>query len=206
NEPLLVRITEREILMIEPAGVTPEEGSEGVQVDVSRLHGPALPFTRDADGIIFFEDGRRMKIARRPPIIGTTTLAEILAHSPIYKKGIEIYVPADSEIAQLAGYQHPVEVEVFFGTWCPHCRETVPKFIKIVTAAANPNIQVVYTGVPAPPFTEFAPAKEKKIKGVPTFIISGMGREIGRFSEIPAGSSVEHELLKILADYHPQRF
>ncbi len=205
THPLVIRVTEREIVTLAPGAVVPGPGEEEVQVDESQVAGSPMPFTRDASGVVFFLDGKRVRVGRRPPLIGSTSLEEILSHSPHYRAGMEAYTPSPDDVARLRSIPFPVEVQVFFGTWCPHCRETVPRFFKCLAEAANARIQMSCTGVPTPPFGDFPPAKEKHVNGVPTFIVSVEGKEIGRIQTIPAGSSVEHELVKILSDFQPNR-
>ncbi len=204
KQPLVIETGEHQILVVDPESVLPGTGSDEVRIKDEQIHGPALPYTTDPAGIIFFLDGRRIKVGRRPPLVGSTTLDAILAQLPAYRKGMDEYEPAPADLANLRACDFPVTVEVFFGSWCPHCRETVPRMMKCIAAASNANIQLVYTGVPRPPFKDYGPAKEKNITGVPTFIVYDGGREIGRISTIPSGSSVEHELAKVL-EANPQR-
>lgn len=170
---------------------------EGMELPDEAVGGPPAPYTMDGETVIFYWNGKRMKISRKPPLIGEITLEDLLARLPIYRKGMDAYEPPVSDVAYLKTYALPVTVHVFFGSWCPHCRQTVPRFLKGVEVAANGNIQVLFTGVPSP-FTNYEPAKEKQVKGVPTFIVYAGDREIGRFSVIPQDSSPEHELVKIL--------
>ena len=99
----------------------------------------------------------------------------------------------------------PVIIEVVFGSWCPACKQTVPRFMKSMSAAGNPNLGVSYTGVPTPPFSEYPAVKEKDIRGVPTFIVYAGQAEIGRISSIPGNSSVEHELVAILTAHRQSK-
>jgi len=93
-----------------------------------------------------------------------------------------------------------VRIEVFFGSWCPHCREIVPQFLKSIQSIGNHGFEVTLTGVPHPPFDTYAPAREKGIRGVPTFIVYRGDEELGRFSSFSGESSVEHEIVLILTD------
>jgi thiol-disulfide isomerase/thioredoxin len=138
-----------------------------------------------------------VKLSRKPPLVGEIGKDDLLARLPIYRKGMETYEPAVSDVSYLKDYALPVKVQIFFGSWCPHCRQTVPRFMKSLEVAGNGNIALSLMGVPTP-FKDYAPAQEKQIKGVPTFIVYAGEKEIGRFSAIPEGSSAEHELVKIL--------
>jgi thiol-disulfide isomerase/thioredoxin len=169
----------------------------GIEVAEGAVEGAPAPYTMDGETVIFYWEGKRAKIIRKPPMVGEVTLDELLARLPIYRKGMDAYDPPTSDVSYLKGYELPVKVHVFFGSWCPHCRQTVPRFLKSLEAAGNDHISLAFTGVP-PQFREYPPARDKQVKGVPTFIVYDGDREIGRFSAIPEGSSTEHELVKIL--------
>ncbi|HKY31889.1 MAG TPA: thioredoxin family protein [Candidatus Polarisedimenticolia bacterium] len=203
-DALIVLVDAREVRRVALETVALPEGGETAELSEASIQGPPSPYTMDGDAVIFFENGQRVRIARRAPLIGDIALPDLLARLPLYRKGMEAYAPSDSDLAYLKGYGLEVRVHVFFGSWCPHCRQTVPQFLKSLDAAANGRIQTLLTAVPKP-FSDFGPAKESGVKGVPTFIIYSGDREIGRFSAIPEGSSVEHELVKILYAHEQAR-
>ena len=198
--PLVLQLAGHEVLSVDPGAV--EEGAipEQVMLADEGIHGPPSPYTLDGDTVVLFQEGRKVRLGRKPPILGATTPEALLAQLPAYRKGMAGYAPAEQDTIYLKTYKHAVSIEVFFGSWCPHCRETVPRFLKSLDVASNGNLKVSMVGVPTP-FTEYPPAKEKSIRGVPTFIISAEGKEIGRIINIPEDSSIEHELVKILFAY-----
>lgn len=195
---LVLDLTGREVKMAETAALQPGPEADQVRLDDGAVHGPPLPYLLQDQAVVFYEGSRRIRITRKPPIVGPTSVPDLLVHSPVYRKGMEAYEPAAGDIYYLKTYEEPIWIDVYFGSWCPHCREMVPRFLKSVEAASNPRIRMTLTGVPTPPFIDYPPAKEKQVRGVPTFIVYAGDREIGRISAIPAGGSVEHELVKIL--------
>lgn len=198
QNPTVIQVGEREVLKAEPAAVTPGPVPTQVALADAEIRGPADPFTRDGDSVIFYSEGHRVRILPRPPIVGPATTEDLLNQLPAYRKGMEEYAPSGSDLFYLKGFSHDVKLEIFFGSWCPHCRVMVPMMMKSLAEAANPRIQVSFHGVPPPPFSTYAPAREKKIEGVPTFIVYAGDKEIGRFSTVPGDSRLEHELVKIL--------
>ena len=198
KQPVVVRIKEREVLVVDPGSISAGPEPDQIEVDDAGIHGPAVPFTQNGDGIIFFQSGEKIEVLRKPPILGATTVEAILDHSPSYLKGMEKYAPSREAVEYLRTFGRSVKVEVFFGSWCPHCRVTVPRFLKIMSLMSNPGFEDAYTGLPRPPFSRYPAAKDRGIKGVPVFIVSVEGQEVDRFGTIPAGSSVENELVKIL--------
>ena len=198
QQPLVIQIDGREVYKTQAAEIVPGPVPTQVLLADSAIHGPADPFTRDGDAVVFFQQGRRVRIAPRPPIVGPVTTEELVRQLPIYRKGMDEYVAAPSDTIYLKTYKKVVEVRVFFGTWCPHCRVLVPMLLKAMEEAANPNIQVALVGMPMPPFGDYPAAKENKVEGVPTFVVFSDGKEVGRFSTFAGDSRVEHEVVKIL--------
>ncbi|MES1211111.1 MAG: thioredoxin family protein, partial [Acidobacteriota bacterium] len=75
----------------------------------------------------------------------------------------------------------PVNVRVYFGSWCPFCREHVPLLLKVedqLTASGISKIHFEYYGMPHD-FND-PELKRLEIKTVPTAILTVDGREIGR--------------------------
>jgi len=160
--------------------------------------GQPIPWMQDGPtAVIFYAGSNRYRIMRMPPIVGETTVDEIFKHNPLYKRGREEYVPNASSIAALKAVHEKATIEVWFGSWCPHCQRVVPRFMKAIQAAANPNIEVVYEGVPRE-FGTYDPAVQKSVAALPTFIFLRNGKEFARMGG-PAGvESPEDEMAKIL--------
>jgi thiol-disulfide isomerase/thioredoxin len=205
KRPAVIQINGHEVFQAEAASVADGPIPTQVALADSEIRGPADPYTRDGDAVIFFRDGHRIRVSPRPPLIGPATTEDVLNQLPAYRKGMGEYTPSGSDIFYLKGYKYDVKVDVFFGSWCPHCRVMVPMLLKSIAEAANPKIQLSFHGVPPPPFGSYAPARENKIDGVPTFIVYADGKEIGRFSAIAGDSRVEHELVKILYAYEQSK-
>ena len=197
-QPLVLQVDGREVFKTQADDITPGPVPTQVLLTDIAIRGPADPYTREGEAVVFFQKGKKVRIAPRPPIVGPVTFEELIRQLPIYRKGIEEYTPAISDTSYLKTYKKTVEVRVFFGSWCPHCRVLVPMFLKAIQEAANPNIQIALVGMPMPPFGDYPAAKENKIEGVPTFIVFSGDKEVGRFSTFAGDSRVEHELVKIL--------
>jgi len=69
---------------------------------------------------------------------------------------------------------------VFFGSWCPHCRQHVPLLLKVEDEVKNPNIKFEYFGLPRD-FND-PEAKKAEVKSVPIGIVYVNGREVGRIT------------------------
>lgn len=179
--------------------VMPGPNDKQLEMKDSAIAGEGPPFTISENGVSGEFEGRKIRLTNRPAIVGRTTIEALLAYSYIYQEGMDRYAPSEKDVSFLKSFSDPVRVEVFLGTWCPHCKELVPKFFKCIKMADNPGIALSLTGVPDRNLSAYGPAKEKNVQGVPTFIVYAGTREIGRFSGVPGDSSIEAELVRILA-------
>lgn len=162
-------------------------GGDSAMIDAAALAGrPSAQYTLDANrgAAIFHLENRRMKIVIRAPLQGPATQDEIFKHSPIYRKGMEAYRPEPAAVQTIKGYGAPVKIEVFFGTWCPHCKIIVPQFMKTMAEAGSSNVSVAYVGVPRR-FDQWPEARARGVRGLPTLIFYRDGKE---FSRIPGGA------------------
>jgi thiol-disulfide isomerase/thioredoxin len=136
-----------------------------------------------------------------PPLLGLRRVAEVTAHNPEYLPRAASYAPNPQAVAALKKEQRPVVVRVFYGSWCPHCREMVPHAIKLEQLLKGAKIQFQYFGLP-PRFGTDPPAMQNHIKAVPTGIVYINGKEIGRITNT-AWTAPETTLVAILAGKAP---
>jgi thiol-disulfide isomerase/thioredoxin len=158
---------------------------------------PPAEYTVEGAQVVFYLGSNRLKITPKLPLEGPTTRDAILSHSPLYRRALQEYVPGAAEVAFLKSYARPVEIVVFFGTWCPHCKVLVPRFMKAMQEADNPRIQVSYVGVPRN-FAQYDPARSRGVTGVPSFIFYSGGREFSRIPGEPADMTIEAAVVEIL--------
>jgi len=190
-DPRVVRAIRREEVT--------QKGDDEVMLAESTFAASApIPWMQDGpEGVVFYSGQKRFKILRVPPIIGSTSAEELLRQLPAYKKGMEEYHPNADAVTAIKGVRQPVNVEVWFGSWCPHCRAVVPRFLKLLQAAANANLAVSFEGVPRE-FGTYAPSLARDVKGLPTFIFTKDGKELGRIRGEPATGTLEDEIARIL--------
>jgi thiol-disulfide isomerase/thioredoxin len=128
--------------------------------------------------VSFTSEGRPASLNPNPPLLGLKRSADLKAHNPEYARTASSYAPNQAKIAALKKEGQPVTVRVFFGSWCPHCREHVPLLLKVEDQLNGSKIRFEYYGLPRD-FKD-AEAKKNNIKGVPTAIVYVNGRETGR--------------------------
>jgi len=160
---------------------------------------PQGGFKVDGDKVTFTVEGKQVVLAPNPPLLGLKTNADLKAHHPEYARKAQAYTPDPAALQALRKTARPVNVRVFFGSWCPFCREHVPLLLKVedeLRASKSSKIHFEYYGMPHD-FNDLE-VKRLNIKTVPTAIITVDGREIGRMQaadwDVPEAS-----LAKILA-------
>ncbi len=143
---------------------------------------PQGPYTF-ADGVVRFKiDRHAVELRPRPPLLGVHAEGDLKAYSPDYARRAQAYQPNPQAVAALKATPPapPVTVRVFFGSWCPHCRENVPHLLRVEDAVRGAKIRFEYFGLPEKHLADGPEAKRFKIQGVPTGVVLAGGREIGR--------------------------
>ncbi len=146
---------------------------------------PAYAFSIDGPIIRFEADSRKVRILRvldRPALVGEVAVDELLADRTEYRAAMNGYTPDVTAMRAVSSYDKPLKVDIYFGTWCPHCKTYMPKILRIARDAGNSKIVFNPIGVPKNFGTEEGPWSGKKIQTIPTVIISQNGQEITRLS------------------------
>jgi thiol-disulfide isomerase/thioredoxin len=144
--------------------------------------------------ITFIFQGKKVSLVPRPPLLGPKTNADLKAYLPEYVRGARSYEPNAAAVADLRKQSSPVTVRVFFGSWCPHCRQHVPLLLRVEDEVRNPKIRFEYYGLPRS--LDDPAAKKVGVHSVPTGIVYVNGKEAGRIAN---WGSPEVSLDKILA-------
>jgi thiol-disulfide isomerase/thioredoxin len=142
---------------------------------------PLGQFQTAGGNITFTVQGKKVSLAPRPALLGLKTNADLKAYLPEYVRGARSYTPNAAAVADLRkGRSSPVTVRVFFGSWCPHCRQHVPLLLKIEDEVRNPKIRFQYYGLPRT--LDDPEAKRVGVHAVPTGIVYVNGKEAGRIA------------------------
>jgi thiol-disulfide isomerase/thioredoxin len=176
--PVLVRQGEDSVATVNIMKVAKKnDGSVDLLADAELA--PQGPYTF-ANGVVRFRiDRRAVELRPRPPLLGARTGADLKVHSPDYTRRAQVYQPNAQAIAALKSMP-PATVRVFFGSWCPHCRENVPHLLKVEDALRGSRIRFEYFGLPQEHLADVPQAKQYKVQGVPTGVVLVGGREVGR--------------------------
>ena len=156
------------------------------------LEGPVLRFQTDKAHV------RVLKVLDRPPVVGEIALDALIADRMEYREGMKAYTPDKTAIDALKATKKSVELEAYFATWCSHCRVYMPKFLRVIKDAANPNIKLTLVGVPRGFGNEQGPWAGKSIQSIPAIIVKYEGKELTRLAS-HEGAVPEAELAGIIA-------
>jgi thiol-disulfide isomerase/thioredoxin len=155
------------------------------------IDGPIIRFRAEDKKV------RVMPVLKRPPVVGPVELDALLADRPEYGKVMESYSPDEAAIAALSASQKAIEIDVFFGTWCRHCKMFMPKFLRVMTDVNNPNIKLNLIGVPQNFGEDKGPWQNRGITTIPAIIVKRGESEITRLST-HEGALPEVELAEIV--------
>lgn len=154
------------------------------------IEGPVINFKAEQKKV------RIMPVLMRPPLTGPIELATLVADRPEYRAGMKAYAPHPESIDAIRKSGKPIEIEAFFGTWCGHCKEYMPKFLRVVEECKS-AIKLNLVGVPKNFGDQPGPWQGKSVQTIPTIIVKSEGREITRLGSQP-GATPETELAGIL--------
>jgi thiol-disulfide isomerase/thioredoxin len=143
---------------------------------------PVGQFQMVGENVTFAYQGRKVSLNAKPPLIGVHKSTALKQHNPLYARTATTYTPNGAAIASLKKGK-PATVRVYFGSWCPHCRQHVPFILKVEEQLQGSPIKFEYVGLQRPPEGWKDPEiKRLKVNSVPTGIVYRDGKEIGRIT------------------------
>ena len=171
-------------------------GAEGATF-AAESAAPVGAFTQQGPDMLFKAAGKDAKLGPEPPIIGQISLETLLAKKKDYALAAKAYTPNSAALSLLKSAQRPVEIVVFFGTWCSYCKHWLPRFIRTIQDADNANFHVTFYGMDEDFSQPEAEINKYGIRKTPTIVVSSDGSELGRITEEPS-KSMEQDLALIL--------
>lgn len=157
---------------------------------------PVGNYTLKAGATVFQYRGKSVSLRMKDALVGEVPLGVLLAHSPDYTMLRNAYKVKKAPLAFIKAYAKPVKIVVMFATWCPTCKRVVPRLLRILQDAANPNISARYIGIA---MGGSEPQKELNEFGhdYPAFIVFKNGKEVGRLVGEPT-VTIEEYLVNLL--------
>ena len=157
---------------------------------VGLLRGDALKslgsFSIGDGGVSFTYAGLTVKLQTKPPpepLVGESSLSDLLKHSPEYRAKADVYVPDRAIIAKLNEVESGYTVRVIFGSWCHVCTNFLPRGVKVHEALSNSAIRFEYYGLPTNPWEPKHPEVARlSVQSLPTAVVYQGSKEIGRYA------------------------
>lgn len=119
--------------------------------------------------------------------LGAMTQSQLLAKKDIFYKKFHAHQVDQNHIELINSISQPTKVLIVFGLWCHDSQREVPRLLKLLSEANNPNIEVEMISVGYDKkIPESANQYGVSIKYTPTVILfDQQGKELKRFVERP---------------------
>lgn len=197
---LLVDMSQRRIMAVPRDLVSKGDGGlqlndelpSSAQTYAFSLEGPILHFKAEDKKV------RILPVLQRPPIIGEVQFETLIKDRGEYRAGMKNYIPDPRAIAAINAYAKPVQIDAFFGTWCSHCKEFMPRFLRVMQDVKNPRVKLNLYGVPRNFGAASGPWQGRGVQTIPAIIVKVEGREVNRLGSTPE-SAPDAELAGTLA-------
>lgn len=200
--PVLVTTGPAGARLVDAKRVTPDPADpQSVRFDTTGPVADLLGVRFDGPNLVLDRDGVIVTLAPSPPVLGNKTLEELVVAIPDYRRSAATYSPDPAAIAALAKQTQPAELQVFFGSWCSHCEQMVPRLVRVLDAAKPPKLTVSFHGVPQGRATD-PEADAARITALPTGIVRRDGKEIARLTD-EDWEAPEKSLLAVLDGTKP---
>lgn len=161
---------------------------------------PVGSFVRpDPSSYLVRAGDRTLLLAAHQSKAGPMTLAELWATVPVWRSIADAYEPDAAAVAELRAIQEPTAIQIVMATWCGDSKKHVPRLLKSIERANNPNVTVEIMGI-GPDFeSPMDFIQRESITNVPTVIVRRGAAEIGRYIETPATATIEQDVVAIAA-------
>ena len=153
-----------------------DAGSVDIAADAELI--PSGGFAIEGQDVVFSVSGHQVRLKPRPWLLGANDGTALADHNPVYARLKELYQPDAAALEGLQG-RGGVQVRVFFGSWCPACKNYVPGVLKVEEVLGGEGPSFDYYGLPSP-FKGEPEATRLDVVSVPTGIVYVDGREVGR--------------------------
>jgi len=130
-------------------------------------------------------------------LTGKITTEQLYMNAPVFKQNAQKCYPDPMTAEKVGQIGWSLTIVVFLGTWCDDSEREVPKLLKMLEAANNPNISLELYAVDTKLRDGEGLTKKYGVKAVPTIIFFDHGRELGRITESPK-TTLERDFLDIV--------
>jgi thiol-disulfide isomerase/thioredoxin len=177
--PVLLELRSKQVVLLATAPPARADGALALaEVDARKPQG--VFEVRDG-APSFAVEGKQVRLAYPPPLLGLQSAAALRSYNPEYGRRAAAYQPDAAALARLAASTRPVRLRIYFGTWCPTCTRELPNLMKVLDSLDGAGFAVEYYGLPEERGADPEPAR-MKLQGLPTAIVYRQGQEAGRIT------------------------
>ena len=181
GRPVLITTGPLAARLLDPRRITRDGAdSEVIRVDTSGPQENFLSVRPEGPNLIIDRDGLTMTLKESPPLLGDWTLDALVQALPEYRRGAARYTPDPAALEELRHVKQPTELFVFFGSWCPHCGQAIPRLVRALEDVQGVPIAVTFHGVPHNDWDKDPMTDDLRITGLPTMIVRRDSKEVGR--------------------------
>jgi len=182
GRPVLIKSGGPTARLLDPNRLTRDAADpDVVRVDTSGPQEDFLSVRMDGPNLIVERDGRTMTLKPSPPLLGDRSLDELIAAMPEYRRDATRYTPDPAAIEKLRHLRQPTELLVFYGSWCPHCAQMVPRLVRVLQDVQGAPMTVTFHGVPHDGKDPLA--DDLRVTGLPTAIVRRDSKELARMKD-----------------------
>lgn len=154
-------------------------------------------------------EGRNYIVTAHQSHVGPMTADDVWKTAPTWKAIYDHYTPDAAAVKRLQAVTSPTQLEIICATWCGDSKRHVPRLLKAIHDANNPKLSVSLFGIGNDFKQPMDYIQAQRIINVPIVLVRRDGKELGRFIETPATTSVETDIAAILNGetlFHPGRY
>lgn len=179
SSPALLSARTQQVSTVQTLKLAPM-AQGGYELLPNAVAGQSGSFERDAEGRVSFQVGDVSAVlVQRPWILGFQGPRYIRAMNDLWDQRVDQYAPNAEALEKLRGVGSDVRLDVYFGEWCPHCAQVVPRIMRVGEALGDGGLKIRYYGLPQS-MGDDPVTKRLGLTGVPTGIVYRDGEEIGR--------------------------
>lgn len=179
RRPVFVTTVPRAARLVDPGRIREDAETGTIRLDTGGPQEDLLVVRVDGPNLVVEQDGAGVALAAPEPVLGDRTLDEMTRLLPEYRRSAARYTPDAATLERLRRIDQPAELIVFFGSWCPHCEQMVPRLLRVLQDAGTLPLEVRFHGLP-PGGAGDALANQYRITGLPTCVVRRGTTEVAR--------------------------
>lgn len=178
SSPLLINVRSRSIESVDLEKVLRnDDGTVDIQADAELA--TLGSFMLKEKQVAFTVDGKEARLKPKPWLLGRHPGSRLKEYNPEYALLASQYAPSAEDVAALKSQSRDVRVRVYFGSWCPHCKQMVPRILRVADELDGSKIKFEYYGL-SKPLGQDPETRKAGVVRVPTVIVYVDGQEVHR--------------------------